>query len=907
MLNCAYRASREPIIAVFVQILGTESLFYSMQGKWESRKISHIDFIIPRMFSRSDVDPIIPYVPTEQASWSNLRDLPQENNVPRGIGGKIIEKMLHFNEETNDLMRTHADRLDNIHEMIAHPTNLKTVSIHDIGLRVFQKTRPSDLTMTMLYAIHRATSDYEYFLHRYLIDRQSSDLYVISKQDTEDHKKVREWMREYQEDIVKNVTGTLEKEASATDGVGNSNPLSSFIVKARDLIHESRETRDVTRSGIGPSSADPEVEAEVEMEADKVKADKIEVQRVRFNFQEQKILRLLFNWSITLLIDSRSSLSAIGPMILRAIGMYDHVDADKDIGYVLLQELGCFSPWANRVLCDPRFPLPGHGFHRRLDSLQTRADRSSATLAGMKDGMESFRKDWKDLPVYCIDSANTVVFDDGLSLEEIDGDPSAFWVHIHIANPSAFLSPDSQIASFAKEMTSSVYLPEGVYRMLPPATQADFSLKPDRPCITFSAKLTAEGRILQSEITHGVIRNIKHVTPEMVDRKLAPNGGNVLKTTTLTVGGDAFSETPLRSPAQILDPSDAVRLRKLYELSTARRIERERKGALERVMEIQEGGTNVHFPPNVQDKVAFYMRNPRLFAGDPVISITNTRLISDQGKSPVSIEKMVGEIMILAGEIAASWCSQRNIPTVFRGTIRNRETSTSAELFKTEFLNPAVAKFGSVTRAMIGRYGMLLGRSGASALPLEHVPMGISEYCRATSPLRRYEDLITHWQIEAAIRREAETGVSSIGNTSDKFLPFSRAKVASMIPHIHDRAKANQISSRNSRDHWRTLLMFRAFYLHEAPLPDTFEVVVYSSGGGPVHGRSPSRGYLVDLGILCSVAGNDLTAREGNIDSGDVWEARIADVNVYRREITMDPVRLIRKGDPAMSDARFSG
>ena len=99
--------------------------------------------------------------------------------------------------------------------------------------------------------------------------------------------------------------------------------------------------------------------------------------------------------------------------------------------------------------------------------------------------------------------------------------------------------------------------------------------------------------------------------------------------------------------------------------------------------------------------------------------------------------------------------------------------------------------------------------------------------------------------------------------------------------------------------------MFRAFYFKEAPLPETFEVFVYSSG--PVYGQSPSRGYLVDLGIQCSIAGNDVTAREGNIDSGDVWEARISDVNVYRREIKMDPVRLIKKGDPAMSDAHFSG
>ena len=892
MLNYANRTCGEPSLAVFVQIVGAESVFYTMHGRWKAKVNETIRFALPRMFSPSEIDPIVPYVPKEEVLDWNRRNFQEiVANVPREIGARITQKLLSFHQETDEIIRTYASNLNNAFSIMAHEKELSIATLQDIALKVLEKRHQSELTPTMLWAVHKTIWKTDQFFITLRRDRMASTFFVISKQVAKGNEEVRQWVREYQEEIITNMSNSLQMNSSSLSKMQGLNPFPEFISKARNLILNSRKFRDVTKCGtIGSSSS---------------KFDAgwhFPPQRAGFNVDEKKILDFIFNWSTTPFVMERSSMGSMGPMILRAIGMYHDFNLDEATGYVLLQELGCVSPWVNRTVFNPNIPLPGHGIHFAIDRLKNTAKRTLPGL-NMRDRMEGFRKDWKDLAVYCIDSAKTNDIDDGLSLEKIEGDPSAFWVHIHTANPSAFLAPYSKISRFAKEMVSNVYFPEETYPMLPQSiTRTKFSLKRDRPCITFSAKMTTEGKVLQREITHGILRNVKYITPETLYRELGFEEIERPQPTRLTVG-DEVLVCPPEDTSLDLEPSDIKQLRKLCEISVQRRLERQRKGAIGSNPQAPNVNVSVYFPRNVKNDPRFHRDYPQVFMDDPVISLTNARSTADRWTSPLSINEMISDLMILAGEIAASWCRQRNIPIMFRGTVRNSETKASAERFKKDVLDPAIAKSGNACIGILRRYGILIGRSTASVTPLDHHFIGVSEYCRSTSPIRRYDDLLVHWQIEAAIRHESKTGVSLVGNTSDSFLPFSRANLEAMLPYMRERELAIKSNKEYSQRHWRALLMFRAFYFKEAPLPETFEVFVHSSPR--VTGFPEAHGWLTDLGIECQVVENDATARNGPIDSGDSWEARILEVNVYSRVVKMDPIRLIRRGDPLQSDAHI--
>jgi exoribonuclease-2 len=49
--------------------------------------------------------------------------------------------------------------------------------------------------------------------------------------------------------------------------------------------------------------------------------------------------------------------------------------------------------------------------------------------------------------------------------------------------------------------------------------------------------------------------------------------------------------------------------------------------------------------------------------------------------------------------------------------------------------------------------------------------MGLESYSRATSPIRRYTDIITHFQLKAHLQKRE--------------LPFSFDQLSNILPHIH--------------------------------------------------------------------------------------------------------------------------
>ncbi len=102
--------------------------------------------------------------------------------------------------------------------------------------------------------------------------------------------------------------------------------------------------------------------------------------------------------------------------------------------------------------------------------------------------------------------------------------------------------------------------------------------------------------------------------------------------------------------------------------------------------------------------------------------------------------QLVAEMMILAGEVAARYGQAHNLPIPFRNQSQP-ELPPEEELL----LLPA----GPVRSCAIRR---CMPRSEMSIVPARHASLGLETYTQVTSPIRRYTDLLTHFQIKAHLR-----------------------------------------------------------------------------------------------------------------------------------------------------------
>ena len=118
--------------------------------------------------------------------------------------------------------------------------------------------------------------------------------------------------------------------------------------------------------------------------------------------------------------------------------------------------------------------------------------------------------------------------------------------------------------------------------------------------------------------------------------------------------------------------------------------------------------------------------------------------VSIEPLQPLPSRMLVSEAMVLAGEAVARFALERGLPFPFT-TQPPPDTferpTTLAEMF-------AVRK--------------TLKRSQQTSIPAPHAGLGLEVYARATSPLRRYLDLVVHQQLRAFLRGENTLGEEEV-------------------------------------------------------------------------------------------------------------------------------------------------
>ena len=126
---------------------------------------------------------------------------------------------------------------------------------------------------------------------------------------------------------------------------------------------------------------------------------------------------------------------------------------------------------------------------------------------------------------------------------------------------------------------------------------------------------------------------------------------------------------------------------------------------------------------------------------ESIIKVKDNEITIDVLNDSVS-RQLVAEMMILAGEVAGRYGQTHNLALPFRGQPQP-ELPPQGELLQ---LPPGPVRACAMRRCM--------PRSEMSIMPARHAGLGLDTYTQATSPIRRYSDLLTHYQLKAHLRGE---------------------------------------------------------------------------------------------------------------------------------------------------------
>ncbi|XP_062225700.1 ribonuclease II, chloroplastic/mitochondrial-like [Phragmites australis] len=142
-----------------------------------------------------------------------------------------------------------------------------------------------------------------------------------------------------------------------------------------------------------------------------------------------------------------------------------------------------------------------------------------------------------------------------------------------------------------------------------------------------------------------------------------------------------------------------------------------------------------------QGSIDTAMIEPRIKVSNPDDPEPNINLYVEDQANPSM--QLVSEMMILCGEAVATFGSDNNLPLPYRG---HPQSNTSVSAFSHLPEGP-VRSFANI--------GVLRAAEMDFKKPVPHGVLGIPGYVQFTSPIRRYVDLLAHYQVKAFLRGDS--------------------------------------------------------------------------------------------------------------------------------------------------------
>ena len=501
--------------------------------------------------------------------------------------------------------------------------------------------------------------------------------------------------------------------------------LAQFATRAKSIITESRATTANSKNQL-PSFKSAE--------------------GLAFNKDDQLFIRLLLDSLVDIRSVQANPYTSLVCHIIKAVGLYDG-DVDSAQVRQFLVDLGVLAPWqdvASLIEVQPDLITPLSDPTVAAKWTGNSGATTTTTPLGVDDfyptdPLESIRHDFGQLPVYAIDDHGAQELDDGLSVERDASDSSCLWVHVHIADPTAILPPTHSLARRARAMVSTHYFHHSSQSMFPESLAGNrLSLGHSAAngkgenVLTFSTKVDSSGNIVDYKVRASIVHNVRVLKYDEVDATMSFD----CQDATYPFGRPPKTHSiPLN-----LRPEDVDNLRLLDLFSKRMVANRLSTSSLAYGFESPELIVSPKpLPIGAVDSIC-----PGSFCGEPKISygVRNSYNLGSR--------LIIAEAAQVANRVASMFGRDHGIPLARRSLAAPpaRSDAALAELLKLR------NSIGWVDYFEVRRREIQFNSGQYTLEPAGHWILGISEgegYTRATSPLRRYGDLVTHWQIKHAL------------------------------------------------------------------------------------------------------------------------------------------------------------
>lgn len=364
--------------------------------------------------------------------------------------------------------------------------------------------------------------------------------------------------------------------------------------------------------------------------------------------------------------------------------------------------------------------------YRIGESFDDAVEAAAAEVADAPWEPEDWREDMTHWRAVSIDSAGTRDIDDALSCQPTID--GGWKLAIHIADPSAFVEAGSVLDNEARRRGTSVYLPGRTIPMFPR------QLSEDKMSLVAGVARPAMTSLITFDDQLNVVDTQLVASVIEVDERLTYDDVDKL------LAGDHSGPT-------------AELLRNLAFLADQCRLNRE-----------QAGATSFNLP----DLKVLVDRD-----GDtPQVEVQAV-------DTDTPSRDLVSELMILNNDQVGQFCARHDIPVIYRV-----QEPPEQDLEDDEIL--AIPEGPARTFAQIRRMNPGTITTHASL----HFGLGLHTYAQASSPIRRYADLICQRQVKAFLR--------------DQPLPYDNSDVLEILGDVDRAAGHAYDAERDTQRYWLT-------------------------------------------------------------------------------------------------------
>lgn len=871
-----------PVFAIYLGYSdGGHYQFFANIGRFFFTTGLDIIFKTDSFVKEVDVRAITTYLPHGAKSTREHKAMAQD--VPENVSLPLLSKLVSFQNAVERVYREYYSKIEAAQSRLAHPTDMRFMKVQDITKEILGMREMEDGKHPphVIYAMTNALVKQSFgFVYAYSKSHANDHLLAVySREDVVALTRVQEWVRAYQEAAALEAGNFGVPRVVST----KAQPLKDFASKSRKVMEYSRRTKRAAPDGSAISYSSGTTSSESRRQSDP--------NLPTFSPSDLDIIRVLKLHGLASALSKHPTLQSIPNIVMRIVGDYTGPEIAEKSALKFLVEIGVLSPFYNRLAFDHYVWGPAKELDGPLWELdeKVKAGVPVKDVVDFQDSMAHLRKDWGSLPVFCIDSESTVDVDDGISLERIPDSAGEVWLHVHVAHISSLIKPDTLLGKVARHRLSTQYLSGGRLPMLPSWAISGSSLSAGKPVITFSARLSSESKLQEVKVQPGVIRNVLQVSPTVIDSDVFGVEPNLERTSQIVAGAELVSSNQVTRNAKAITNDQKDILKRLY--AVCEKLQELHPMTAFLSLEVSgksDESTDVyaHLRGGTQyASVGATPTQPSFTRTDPTIVFQSFESKSTEFDYKSPARTIVEEAMLLSGSAAGQWAAERGIPLIYTGT------RTAVEGLQENAARIRHGIEGEKTRSnAISDLFRFYGGSKQSSTPIQQRFVGSPHWTKITSPIRKYTDLVSLWQIDAALRREALWGESLLGNTDSSFLPFSKADLDDLI----NICSARQATQRNyavaEKKHWRFQFFLRAHVLGDVDLP---KPMICSVGKKSVANAQLFKGSLPQFGVTCAVDTGKMMGEGDVMQTGQMWAVELESVNVERQSIRVVPLHRI--------------